>query len=161
MNRTYKDIEYTLQSSNRKTGRLYVVRDGQVSLLAPERLTKAQVEQPIESKRRWIYRNLADWRDLNAMRVQREYVSGEGFLYLGAHVPQPHSHLLEHGRQDPPQLPRPQGVAARQWGGGWICDTTVTQQGIKLESRPSHRKAVSAETGIVAMCPETHIKTRE
>jgi len=79
----YKDIEYTLQRSRRKTASVYVERDGQVSVLVPETLTDQQVQQLIESKRRWIYRHLAQWRDLNATRVQREYVNGEGFLYLG------------------------------------------------------------------------------
>lgn len=37
----------------------------------------------LESKRKWIYRNLAEWEDLNAARTEREYVNGEGFLYLG------------------------------------------------------------------------------
>ena len=31
-----------------------------------------------------MYRNLAEWRDLNATRVVREWVDGEGFLYLGS-----------------------------------------------------------------------------
>ena len=31
----------------------------------------------------WIYRNLAEWRDLNATAVVREWVNGETFLYLG------------------------------------------------------------------------------
>ena len=54
-----------------------------MSVLVPDRLTENQVEELIESKRRWIYRNQAEWRDLNATRVQRTYVNGEGFLYLG------------------------------------------------------------------------------
>jgi predicted metal-dependent hydrolase len=83
MSRTYKDIQYTLQRSRRKTASVYVERDGRVSVLVPEKLTDAQVEQLIESKRRWIYRHVAEWRDLNATRVQREFVNGEGFLYLG------------------------------------------------------------------------------
>ncbi len=31
----------------------------------------------------WIYRNLAEWRDLNSTAVVREWVNGETFLYLG------------------------------------------------------------------------------
>jgi len=83
MMRTYKDISYTLKRSNRKTASIYIERDGQVSLLVPKRLTTRQVEELIESKRRWIYRNLAEWKDLNAAKIRREYVNGEGFLYLG------------------------------------------------------------------------------
>ena len=81
--RTYKDILYSFKRSNRKTASIYVERDGQVSVLVPKRLTITEIEELIESKRRWIYRNLAEWKDLNATKVRREYVNGEGFLYLG------------------------------------------------------------------------------
>ena len=39
MMRTYKDIEYTLVRSRRKTASIYIERDGQVSVLVPEKLT--------------------------------------------------------------------------------------------------------------------------
>jgi predicted metal-dependent hydrolase len=80
---TYKDIEYTLRRSDRKTASIYIERDGEVSVLVPESLDESQIGELIESKRRWIYTGLAEWQDLNATRVQREFVSGEGFLYLG------------------------------------------------------------------------------
>ncbi len=83
MTRTFKDIEYTLVRRRRKTASIHIERDGQVSVLVPEKLTVPQVEELLESKRKWIYRNLAEWQDLNARKVQREYVNGEGFLYLG------------------------------------------------------------------------------
>ena len=81
--RTYKDIQYTLKRSKRKTASIYVERDGEVAVLVPKELTTKQIEALLESKRKWIYTNLAEWRDLNTTRVQREYVNGEGFLYLG------------------------------------------------------------------------------
>jgi len=81
--RTYKDIAYRLKKSPRKTTSIYIERDGSVSVLAPEPYDLAKVESLIEKKRSWIYRNLAEWEDLNRTRVQREFVSGEGFLYLG------------------------------------------------------------------------------
>jgi predicted metal-dependent hydrolase len=43
----------------------------------------------------WIYRNLADWRDLNATRVVREWVNGEAFPYLGSNY-----RLLLVGKQE-------------------------------------------------------------
>jgi predicted metal-dependent hydrolase len=81
--RQYKDIQYTLKRSKRKTASIYVERDGGVSVLVPEELTAKQIEKLLESKRKWIYTNQAVWRDLNATKVHREYVNGEGFLYLG------------------------------------------------------------------------------
>ena len=83
MNRTFKDIEYTLVKNRRKTASIYIERDGKISVLVPEKLTNRQIEDLLENKRKWIYRNLAEWQDLNARRVQRVYVNGEGFLYLG------------------------------------------------------------------------------
>ena len=83
MKRTYRDIEYTLKRSNRKTASIYIERDGQVSVLVPEKLSDRQVDELLESKRKWIYTSLAEWHDLNARKVERQYVNGEGFLYLG------------------------------------------------------------------------------
>jgi len=79
----FKDIKYTLVRSHRKTASIYIERDGKVSVLVPEKLTTRQVEDLLESKRKWIYQSLAEWQDLNANRIQRVYVNGEGFLYLG------------------------------------------------------------------------------
>jgi len=50
---------------------------------APHSIPDERIEHIVESKRYWIYKNLAEWRDLNATRVLREYRNGEGFLYLG------------------------------------------------------------------------------
>ena len=80
---TYKDIEYNLSKSDRKTASIYIERDGSISVLAPEKWNQDQIEKVLERKRPWIYRGLAEWEDLNATRVTREFVSGEGFLYLG------------------------------------------------------------------------------
>jgi hypothetical protein len=83
MIKTYKDITYTLKRSSRKTASIYIERDGNVSVLVPETLTDAEINSIIESKRKWIYTNIAEWEDLNAAKVNREYVNGESFLYLG------------------------------------------------------------------------------
>ena len=79
----YKDITYILQKNDRKTGSIYVERDGRITVLVPKRTSNAEVEEILEQKRKWIYTSLAEWEDLNAARVAREFVNGEGFLYLG------------------------------------------------------------------------------
>ena len=83
MKRTYKYISYRLTRSRRKTASIYIERDGQVSVLVPDALSDTEVEQLLENKRKWIYQHQAEWQALNTSRVQRAYVSGEGFLYLG------------------------------------------------------------------------------
>jgi len=65
------------------TADIVIERDGSVLVRAPEEVGGERIKDIVESKRYWIYRNLAEWRDLNAMRVLREYRNGEGFLYLG------------------------------------------------------------------------------
>lgn len=79
----YKDIAYSLTRSDRKTTSIYIERDGSVSVLAPEPFDRVKIESILENKRSWIYKNLAEWEDLNRTRVQREYVNGESFVYLG------------------------------------------------------------------------------
>jgi predicted metal-dependent hydrolase len=84
--RQVRDIEYQLlPGSDRKTTDIVIERDGAICVRAPRQMTPEQVDDTVFSKRMWIYRNLAEWRDLNAARVAREWVSGESFLYLGRH----------------------------------------------------------------------------
>jgi len=83
MTKTYKDITYHLKRSPRKTASIYIERDGKISVLVPETLTDVEINSVIESKRKWIYTSIAEWEDLNAAKVKREYVNGESFLYLG------------------------------------------------------------------------------
>lgn len=79
----YKDIEYKLAVSGRKTASIYIERDGSISVLAPQQWSQQQIEEVLERKRAWIYRSVAEWEDLNSVRTTREFVAGEGFLYLG------------------------------------------------------------------------------
>lgn len=69
--------------SNRATADIVIERDGRVLVRAPESIPDERIEDIVETKRYWIYKNLAEWRNLNATRVLREYRNGEGFLYLG------------------------------------------------------------------------------
>lgn len=83
--RQVRDIEYQLlPGSDRQTTDIVIERDGIITVRPPKRMTPEQVDETVLAKRMWIYRNLAEWRDLNASRVTREWVSGETFLYLGS-----------------------------------------------------------------------------
>jgi len=78
------DIEYQLRpGSQRRTTDIVIERDGRVVVYPPARYTPEQIDAVVESKRLWIFRNLAEWKDLNATAVTREWVNGETFLYLG------------------------------------------------------------------------------
>jgi predicted metal-dependent hydrolase len=77
------NISYEVVRSRRSTADIIIERDGSVLVRAPEWADDDQVANIVESRHYWIYRGLAEWRDLNATRVLREYKNGEGFLYMG------------------------------------------------------------------------------
>ena len=98
--RQVHDIAYQLlPGANRQTTDIVIERDGQITVRPPLRMTPEQVDQTVLSKRTWIYRNLAEWRDLNAARVLREWVNGESFRYLGSSY-----RLLLVKKQDEPLM---------------------------------------------------------
>lgn len=85
MTRQVKDIEYELApGSSRRTTDVVIERNGRIVVRPPITHTPEQVDAVVESKRLWIYRNLAEWKDMNATAVAREWVNGETFLYLGS-----------------------------------------------------------------------------
>ncbi len=94
-----REIDYQVVRSPRATADIVVERDGSIIVRAPAQLPDERVEDIVEAKRYWIYKALAEWRDLNAIRVLREYRNGEGFLYLGRSY-----RLLLVAEQDEPLL---------------------------------------------------------
>jgi predicted metal-dependent hydrolase len=78
-----QDIAYEIVRSCRKTADIVIERDGRVLVRAPGNVPDDQIAEIVEAKSHWIYTHLAEWRDLNATRLVREYRNGEGFLYLG------------------------------------------------------------------------------
>ena len=82
--RRVRDIEYKLlPGNNRRTTDIVIERNGVVTVRPPRGHKPEQVDAVVDDKRMWIYRNLAEWRDLNASAVSRRWVNGETFLYLG------------------------------------------------------------------------------
>lgn len=77
------DIGYDVVRSRRSTADIIIERDGSVVVRVPEWADEDRVANMVQSRHNWIHQGLAEWRDLNAARVLREYKNGEGFLYLG------------------------------------------------------------------------------
>jgi predicted metal-dependent hydrolase len=70
-------------SARRRTMELSVERNGALVIRAPEGASSARLEAFIREKRTWVYTKVTEKEALlRAVRV-REYVSGEGFPYLG------------------------------------------------------------------------------
>ena len=71
------------RSDDRSTVGVTVDRDGSLRLSAPEDCPLETVERVARQKRLWVHRKLAEKRRLNESAVDKEYVSGETFWYLG------------------------------------------------------------------------------
>lgn len=77
-------IEFTYSRSRRKkTASLFIERDGSIYLIAPDNLAVDRIENIVKDRKTWIYKSIAEWKDLNSSQVKREFISGESFLYLG------------------------------------------------------------------------------
>ncbi len=76
-------LTYEVARSRRSTVDIIVERDGSVLARAPQWADDRKIEEIVASRKHHIFRNLAEWRDLNATRVLREFKNGEGFPYLG------------------------------------------------------------------------------
>jgi len=92
------------RSSRRRTVQVTVDRGGELVLSAPEECPVATMEDFVRKKRFWIYTKLAEKEALRAPAVRKQYITGEGFSYLGrSHRlllvdDQAHAVKLEHGR---------------------------------------------------------------
>lgn len=81
---TVGDLRFALKwSARRKTMEITVDRDGELVLSSPPGVSEAKLRKFVEEKRFWIYTKLAEKERLNRITPRKEYVDGEGFLYLG------------------------------------------------------------------------------
>lgn len=78
------DLTFELRRSpRRRSVQVTVDRGGELVLSAPEGCPVATIEDFVREKRFWIYTKLAEKEALRPPHTVKEYVSGEGFPYLG------------------------------------------------------------------------------
>ncbi len=81
---TVDDLRFdVVLSPRRRTIELSVERDGAQVVRAPEGATLERLEAFIREKRAWVYRKVAEKASLRPVLPAKEFVSGEGFPYLG------------------------------------------------------------------------------
>ena len=71
------------RSPRRKTLQITVERDGELRLAAPESADEEALRRFVRQKRFWIYKKLAEKDSLQRPIPRKQFVDGEGFLYLG------------------------------------------------------------------------------
>jgi len=78
------DLQFAIRrSTRRRTMQITVERTGELILSAPPDVGIAQLRGFVSEKRFWIYTKLAEKDRLQRPVPRKEFVGGEGFLYLG------------------------------------------------------------------------------
>lgn len=78
------DLQFAIRrSARRRTMQITVDRSGGLILSAPPAVGIAQLRDFVSEKRFWIYTKLAEKDRLQRRVPRKEFVGGEGFLYLG------------------------------------------------------------------------------
>src|SRR5690625_1501617 len=78
------DLNFELRlSPRRRSLEIIVDRDGELILAAPEGVAESVLRQFVDDKRYWIYQKIAEKAELQLPIPRKQFVDGEGFLYLG------------------------------------------------------------------------------
>lgn len=78
------DLHFTVRrSARRKTMEITVERSGDLVLSAPPEVSQDTLRAFVLEKRFWVYTKLAEKERLQRPAPHKEFVGGEGFLYLG------------------------------------------------------------------------------
>lgn len=78
------DLLFSIRrSARRRTMEITVERSGDLVLSAPLEVGEAQLREFVLEKRFWIYTKMAEKERLQRQIPRKEFVGGEGFLYLG------------------------------------------------------------------------------
>lgn len=135
------------RSARRRTMEITVERTGDLVLSAPPEVGEVQLREFVLEKRFWIYTKMAEKERLQRQIPRKEFVGGEGFLYLGR------SHRLKVVEEQNVPLKLAGGrfcirrdavFAAREhfirWystrAKAWLTDRVVDCQ-VKMEVRPT------------------------
>lgn len=78
------DLHFVVQrSAKRRSMQITVERTGELFVTAPPQVSIEQLTAFATEKRIWVYTKLAEKERLQRPVTQKQYVAGEGFLYLG------------------------------------------------------------------------------
>lgn len=77
------DFGYVVKRSSRKTIGITIERDGSVTVRSPVSVPSHEIHRFVSDKRIWIQQKLSEKALLSREKPEREFVNGQGFLYLG------------------------------------------------------------------------------
>jgi predicted metal-dependent hydrolase len=78
------DLHFVIQrSAKRRSMQITLERTGELFVTAPPQVSVEQLTAFVTEKRLWVYTKLAEKERLQRPVAKKEFVNGEGFLYLG------------------------------------------------------------------------------
>lgn len=78
-----KEIKFSIEFKNRKTTSISVEPPNNILVVAPLGMKEEEVKEIVKSKGTWIVQKLFEFRNIESKKVNREFVNGESFMYLG------------------------------------------------------------------------------
>ncbi|MCE5221790.1 MAG: M48 family metallopeptidase [Clostridium sp.] len=77
------NIAFHVIFKNRKTMEIAVEPPNNITVTAPIGTKEEEILKKVESKGSWIIQKIYSFKHMNYMPIQREFVNGESFMYLG------------------------------------------------------------------------------
>ena len=78
-----KDIEFNIEFRKRKTMSISVEPPSNITVVAPLDTNEEEIREAVKLKGAWIVQKLFEFRNIESKGVNREFVNGESFMYLG------------------------------------------------------------------------------
>ncbi len=78
-----KDIEFNVEFRKRKTMSILIEAPKNITVMAPLNTKEEEIKEAVKYKGAWIIQKLFEFRNIESKRVNREFVNGESFMYLG------------------------------------------------------------------------------
>lgn len=78
-----RKLEFEVSYRNRKTLAIQVSPMEKILVFSPNGLSKDYIIEKVRSKGSWILKKLAEFKEAGFLPLQKQFVTGESFLYLG------------------------------------------------------------------------------
>ena len=78
-----KEIEFSIEFRNRKIMSISIEPPQNITVVAPIGTNEEEIKEVVKLKGAWIVQKLFEFRKIESKRVNREFVNGESFMYLG------------------------------------------------------------------------------
>lgn len=76
-------IDFNIEYKKRKTISISVEPAEGIIVAAPEGMSEDDIKEIVKSRGAWIVQRLYEFRNIESKKVNREFVNGESFMYLG------------------------------------------------------------------------------